>query len=87
MSKWLAASKLVLNLDETNTIQFVTNKVFAFLGCDALLIGSQLLTFWDSLLTPYARSAINIYKCKYVYTYIHGASQKFGEFDRKSFLL
>ena len=40
MSKWLAANKLVLNLDKTNTIRFVTNKVFALLGCDAFLIGS-----------------------------------------------
>jgi hypothetical protein len=39
MSEWLAVSKLVLRLDETNTIKFVTNKVFALLGCDALLIG------------------------------------------------
>jgi CTP:molybdopterin cytidylyltransferase MocA len=40
MSKWFAANKLVLNLDKKNTIKFVTNKVFAVLGCDALLIGS-----------------------------------------------
>ena len=39
MSKWFAANKLVLNLDKTNTIKFVTNKVFALWGCYALLIG------------------------------------------------
>jgi hypothetical protein len=40
MRKFFAAGRMVLNLNEMNIMQFITNKIFAVLGCYAVLIGS-----------------------------------------------
>ena len=61
MIEWIVANKLVLDLDKTDTIEFIIKRrrQLAFLSYYAVRVGNFLPTFGASLLVP--PSSINDY--------------------------